>query len=60
MREYSYTLIEHDPSKPWIIVAREPRSVQLADSHNFFDWAKAQWPVDRYTVELDPWQLSPS
>ena len=57
MRAYGYTVTEHDPNRPWLIVAREHRTVELEDGQGFFDWAGAQWPQDRYTVELDPWEL---
>jgi putative transposase len=26
----------------------------------FFSWAAERWPADRFTVQLAPWQLSPS
>ena len=27
VREYSFTVTEHDPAKPWLIVGREHRTV---------------------------------
>jgi hypothetical protein len=57
MAEYGYTIAEHDPGRPWIIVRSEHRTVELDDGEEFSEWAHAEWPSDRYTVALDPWQL---
>ena len=59
MREFSFTVTEHDPDRPWIVRGSEHRTVKLDDSSSFFQWAAAHYPRDRFTVELDPWQLSP-
>jgi len=56
---YSYTVTEHDPSKPWIVVGHGRGTVTLEDDASFFAWAREQWAAPRWTVELDPWQLSP-
>ena len=32
--------------------------VALDDGVNFFEWARELWPAPRWSVELDPWQLS--
>jgi hypothetical protein len=32
---------------------------ELEAGVQFFAWAAERWPPDRFTVELDPWQLSP-
>lgn len=58
MRERSYTLTRHEPERPWIIVARERLTVELEDGVAFYAWARQEWPSDRSTVELDPWQLA--
>lgn len=58
VRTYSYTLTEHDPDKPWLIVrVRTQMKVELDDGRSFFEWAHEQWPTERYTVQLDPYQL---
>jgi hypothetical protein len=56
--EYAFTLIEHDPDRPWVIRDSEHRTALLEDSENFFVWARSHWPEPRWSVELDPWQLS--
>ena len=55
---YSFELTEHDPARPWIVVRQERRSIFLDDGVNFFTWARKAWPEERFSVELDPWQLS--
>ncbi len=59
MPEYTFTLTEHDPQRPWIVVGQEQRIVWLDDRARFGEWAAEQWPAPRWTAELDPWQLSP-
>jgi hypothetical protein len=55
---YSYTLIEHDPDKPWLVISiKKHMTIQLDDGRSFFDWAQEKWPRDCYTVEIDPYQL---
>jgi hypothetical protein len=58
VRDYTFTLTEHDAARPWIVRRQEHRTATLEDDANFFTWAHAQWP--RYTVQLDPWELEPS
>jgi hypothetical protein len=55
---YGYMLTEHDPSKPWLVLGREHRTVTLDDGANFFEWAHREWPAPRWSVEIDPGQLS--
>ena len=59
MREYSFTITEHDPDRPWIVVGSERRTITLPAETQFFAWAHEQWPAPRWSVELDPWQLAP-
>jgi hypothetical protein len=59
VREYGFTVTEHDPAKPWLIASRWHETVELEDGLSFFTWAERRWPAPRWTVELDPWQLSP-
>jgi hypothetical protein len=56
---FTYTLTEHDPAKPWLIVGQEHRTVELDDGVDFFAWAGEQWPAPRRSVQLDPRQLAP-
>ena len=32
----------------------------LEDDVDFFPWAAQRWPAERFTVQLDPWELSHS
>jgi hypothetical protein len=57
--QYSFTVTEHDAEKPWIVLSTGRHSVQLEDGEEFFAWAAEQWPRERFTVQLDPWQLAP-
>lgn len=59
MREYGYTVTEHDPERPWVVRDQRHETVQLADDVPFFQWSTARYPRDRFTVQLDPWSLTP-
>jgi hypothetical protein len=59
MPEFAYTVTEHDPQRPWLIVAQSRGAVTLDDPAAFFEWVAEHWPGPRWTVELDPWQLAP-
>jgi hypothetical protein len=58
MREYGYTVTEHDPERPWIVRDQHHETVKLDHGMSFFEWAASQYPREHYTVELDPWELS--
>jgi hypothetical protein len=58
VREYGYTVTEHDPERPWIVLGSEHQTVELADDASFFERAAEHWPGPRWTVQLDPWELS--
>ena len=58
MREYGFTITEHDPDRPWIVLATEHRTTKLPDGRDFFAWAHEQQPAPRWSVEPDPWQLT--
>ena len=58
VRLFSFTIIEHDPQRPWIVTGVEHRTVELEDEVDFFGWAAERWPAERFTVQLDPWELS--
>ena len=57
--DYSYTIIEHDAERPWLVVGHASGTVTLNDDASFFEWAHENWPAPRWSVQLDPWQLSP-
>jgi hypothetical protein len=55
--EFSHTVREHDPAKPWLVVGGARHlTVELDDAGQFGTWAAQKWPRDRYTAELDPGQ----
>lgn len=58
VREFGYTVTEHDPERPWFIRSQQHLVVELSDDEEFFDWALREWPRERFTVQLDPWQLT--
>jgi hypothetical protein len=59
LQSFSFTVVEHDPDRPWIVVgSTEHRTVDLPDGVEFYAWAAAEFPRKRFTVELAPWQLS--
>jgi hypothetical protein len=60
MPEHGYTLTEHDPERPWIVLRVEHRTVELPDGASFYEWALENWPAPRWRVEPDPWQLEPT
>lgn len=60
MPEFSFTLTEHDPDRPWIVVGSEHQTATLPHNANFFEWARERWPEPRWTVQLDPWQDGPN
>ena len=55
--EYRFTVTEHDPDRPWIVLGVEQQTVELDESADFYSWAHEQWAASRFTVQLDPWQL---
>ena len=59
MPEYRYTVTEYDPERPWIVLGSSHGQVTLPDDSGFFEWAQEHWPAPRWSVELDPWQLTP-
>ena len=59
LREYTFTITEHDPDRPWIVRGHDRHTVTLEDGVEFFAWAGEQWPAPRWSVQLDPWQLTP-
>jgi len=57
--EYGYTVTEHDVDKPWLVLGSEHRTITLDEGTEFFTWAHAEHPAPRWSVELDPSQLTP-
>jgi hypothetical protein len=49
-----------DAERAWIVVGQERQTVTLGDGVDFFGWARKRWPSPRWSVELNPWQLSPT
>jgi len=47
------------PPCPNLAVPAAERT-RLAGDPEFFEWAAEQWPAPRWSVEVDPWQLSPA
>lgn len=37
---FSFTLTEHDPEWPWLVLGRERRKITLDDGLDFFEWAR--------------------
>jgi hypothetical protein len=59
VREYGFTITEHDLERPWVVLGRTHRTITLDDEESFFEWAARNWPGPRWSVELDPWALVP-
>jgi hypothetical protein len=56
--EYGYTVTEHD-DKPWLVLGSEQRAITLEEGTEFLSWAHREWPGPRWSVQLDPFQLTP-
>ena len=57
--EYRYTVTEHDSERPWIVRGTSHGTVTLEEDASFLKWVAEHWPAPRWSVELDPWQLTP-
>lgn len=53
---FSYVVTEYDSERPWIVLNREQRTIELDDATSFTAWAHENWPAPRYAAELDPGQ----
>lgn len=54
MRSYRYTVAEHDPDRPWIVIGDIRRlAVDLPEREDFDAWAAREWPRSRFTVQLE-------
>ena len=58
VRSFSFTVTEHDSARPWLVTGVEHRTAELEDDVSFCAWAAERWPAKRFTVQLDPWELS--
>jgi hypothetical protein len=52
-------VVEHDPDRPFIVLGQRHETIDLEDGESFNDWAAGRYPDERFTVELDPYQISP-
>lgn len=59
VRDYGFTITEHDPERPSMVLSSEHRTIKLPDGLEFFAWERDQWPAPQWSVELDPWQFAP-
>jgi hypothetical protein len=57
VRVYTFSVTEHDPERPWIVLGTGRHSVELEDGAEFFAWAAERWPRERFTVQLDSYCL---
>jgi hypothetical protein len=56
---YGFSVTEHDDERPWIVVQQRHETIELPDDVSFHDWAGRQYPSPRFTVQVDPLELSP-
>lgn len=49
MPEYRFTITEHDPDRPWLVLGRDRQTVDLDPEVSFFEWAAEHWPAPRTT-----------
>jgi hypothetical protein len=55
--EVRYTVLEHDPLRPWVVLGETRHLVvDLPSIDEFGAWARQRYPRDRYTVQLVPGQ----
>jgi hypothetical protein len=59
MPRFGFTVTEHDAQRPWIVLGQDHCTVTLEDGEMFYEWAAEQFPPPRWSVQLDPFQLSP-
>jgi len=45
MREYGFTITEHNPDRPWMVLASEHRTIKLPDGLDFFTQSRRGSPV---------------
>ena len=54
MPTYGFMIAEHDPDRPWIVIAQRHDTVTLDEATSFTEWASRRYPRERFTVEVDP------
>ena len=54
VRLVSFSVTEHDPRKPWLVLGTTQHTAQLDEETDFFSWAAERWPANRFTVQLAP------
>jgi hypothetical protein len=60
LRAYRYSVVEHDPGRPWVVVGDvQHLTVELPDVADFPAWAAEHWPRERFTATLEPGQEPP-
>jgi hypothetical protein len=59
MTTYTYRLVEYNADRAWIVLANEQHTVDLPDDQDFGQWAREQYPGDRFRVipesPIEPW-----
>lgn len=55
---FTYSVTEHDPERPWIMLGtRTGLSLEASNAHEFYEKVGVLWPRDRFDVELAPGEL---
>jgi hypothetical protein len=49
VRLFSFTVTEHDPDRPWMVIGVQRQVAELADDVDFFGWA-----AERRRVRQEP------
>ena len=57
MPRYTFTVIERDPERPWIVLSQDAPSVTLDEATDPLEWARQEWPPPRWSAELGPGEL---
>jgi hypothetical protein len=60
MRRYGFQVTEHDEHRPWLIVSSRHEDVELPDDAAFYSWIAERYPTSRYSIDPDPWTMSPN
>ena len=42
-----------------MVLSSEHQTIKLPNGVSFFEWAAEHWPAPGWSVQLDPWQLTP-
>lgn len=52
MATIHYLVTEHDPARPWVVIATGRHTVEI-DPAAFWAWALKRWPEPRYGVRIE-------